>query len=295
MIVVTIVVVAGSGIAAAAHFLSGRQPLISITSNYKVGNTLAGASGTILHISGQQFSSNSAITFLLDGRPVAPGNPGTQSDANGNFRADVTITNAWSVGTHILTVRDANNNSPKNSVSVTIVQPGQANTPGPNGAPPDDASFKVIAHIQGSQSTETEIVTGHPDPLGGTVCQPEDNGQPSITTDFTYNTNIPYRETSTFSCAGSYKGGKLALTETAKSDVVVLSLPDGTTATCKLSSPQTDEQLSGSYTGNNTFSGTITYPAIPASDYPCISSNGFSFWHRYEQVNWTGQVTDLHS
>jgi hypothetical protein len=135
IVVATVVVVAAGGIAAAAHFLSRPQPLISISSNFKVGTTPAGANGTILHISGQQFSSNSAITFLLDGN-VAPGNPGTQSDSNGNFSADVTITGAWSVGTHTLTAMDASNASTTNSVSVTIVQPGQANTPGPTPTPP---------------------------------------------------------------------------------------------------------------------------------------------------------------
>jgi hypothetical protein len=263
-----------------------------------VGNALVGANGTILHISGQKFSSHSAITFLLDGH-VAPGNPGAQSDANGNVSADVTITDAWSLGTHTLTARDASNYSTKNGVSVTIVQPGQANTPGPNGAPPDDASFRVIAQIQGSQSTETEVVTGHPDPMGGTVCQPEDNGQPIVTTGFTSNTHTPYRETSTYSCAGSYKGGKLTLTETLTSNVFAFSLSDGTTTTCTLNSPQpqTDEQLSGSYTGNNTFSGTVTYPTIPDSDYSCNGdgSNTFYNFHQGGQsYNWTGQVTDLH-
>ena len=65
--------------------------------------------------------------------------------------------------------------------------------------------------------------------------------------------------------------------------------------TCTLNSPQpvTDEQVSGSYTGNNTFSGTITYPAIPDSDYSCNGS--YSFYYSDEQYNWTGQVTDLHS
>ena len=291
LIVVTIVVVvAAGGVAAAVYFLSRPQPLISVTSTYTVGNALVGASGTVLHISGQKFSSNSAITFLLDGH-AAPGNAGTRSDANGNFSSNVTVTDAWSVGTHILTARDASNYSTKNSVRVKIVQPGQANTPGPGGAPPDDASFKVIAQIQGTQSTETEIVTGHPDPMGGTVCQPEDNGQPSVITTFTYNDHVPYQDTSTYSCAGSYKGGKLTLTEMFASDVVVLSEPDGTTTTCTLNSPVIDEQLSGSYTGNNTFSGTITYPAIPESDYSCNSS--YTFFHQYEQVNWTGQVTDL--
>ena len=297
IVVTAAVVVAAGGIGAAAYFLSRPQPLISITSNYKVGNALAGANGTILHISGQKFSSNSAITFLLDGH-VAPGNPGTQSDANGNVSADVTITDAWSLGTHTLTARDASNYSTKNSVSVTIVQPGQANTPGPNGAPPDDASFRVIAHIQGSQSTETEVVTGHPDPMGGTVCQPEDNGQPIVTTGVTSTSQIPYRDTSTYSCAGNYKGGKLTLTETLTSNVFVFSQPDGTTATCTLNSPQPDGQVSGSYTGNNTFSGTFTYPAIPDSDYSCNGdgSNTFYNFHQGGQsYNWTGQVTDLHS
>ncbi len=141
LVVTTVVVVAAGGIAAAAYFLSRPQPLISITSKYTVGNAPAGANGTILHISGQKFSSNSAITFLLDGR-VAPGNQGTRSDANGTFSANVTITDAWSVGTHTLTARDASNYSTKNSVSVTIVQPGQANTPGPTPTPTPPAVFR---------------------------------------------------------------------------------------------------------------------------------------------------------
>jgi zinc-ribbon domain len=134
ILVVTAVVVVAGGIGAAAYFLARPQSSISITSNYKVGNAPAGASGTILHISGQKFSSNSAITFLLDGH-AAPGNSGTRSDSNGTFSADMTITDAWSVGIHTLTARDTSNDSTKNSVSVTIVQPGQANTPGPTPTP----------------------------------------------------------------------------------------------------------------------------------------------------------------
>ena len=134
--------------------------------------------------------------------------------------------------------------------------------------------------------------------MGGTVCQLEDNGQPIVTTGFTSNTHTPFRETSTYSCAGSYKGGKLTLTETFTSDVVVYSEPNGTIVTCTLNKPpQIGEQVSGSYTGNNTFSGTITYLAIPDSDYTCNGdgSNNFYNFHTYKQVNWTGQVTDLHS
>jgi len=289
-IIVAVVVIAS--VASRILLVRPLPPLISITSNYQVGNVLAGANGTTLHISGQKFSGNSAITILLDG-DVAPGDPGTRSDSNGNFSTDVTITDAWSLGTHTLTAKDASNDSTQNSVSVTIVQPGEANTPGPNGAPPDDASFKVIiAQMQGN-SPETEIVTGHPDPMGGTVCQTEDTGQP-IVTSFTYN-NTPGQRTSTYSCAGSYKGGKLMLKETITSEVFVHSEPDGTTATCTLNSPQPDEQLSGSYTGNNTFSGAVTYPGVPISDFSCQSSDGFSEWNPYDQENWIGQITDLQS
>jgi hypothetical protein len=210
IVAATAVVVAAGGIGAAAYVLSRPQPLISIMSNYRVGNMLAGASGTILHISGQKFSSNSAITFLLDGHG-APGNPGTRSDANGNFQADLMITNGWGVGTHTLTAKDASNYSTQKGVTVMIVPQGQANTPGPMGAPPDDASFRVNAQIKGQTTTgnqinaqETEVVTGHPDPIGGTVCQTEDNGQPNVSTGITTNSHTPYRETSTFSCSGSY-------------------------------------------------------------------------------------------
>jgi len=296
LVVTAVVVVAAGGIAAAVHILARPQPLISITSNYQVDHTPAGTNGTILHISGQKFSSNSAITFLLDGH-VAPGNAGTRSDSNGTFSANVTITDAWNVGTHTLTARDASNYSPKNSVRVTIVQQGQASTPGPDGAPPDDASFQVIAQIQGGQATETEIVTGHPDPRGGTVCQADDNGQPVVTTNVTTGAAaLPAQRTRTLSCAGNYKGGTLSFTETLLSDVRVFSLPDGTTTTCTLKSPQTDEQLSGSYTGNTTFSGTITYPTIPDSNYSCQGDGSYTFYNFYtgSQVNWTGQVTDLH-
>ncbi|HZS76791.1 MAG TPA: zinc-ribbon domain-containing protein [Ktedonobacteraceae bacterium] len=291
IVVVAAAVVAAGGVAAAMHFLA-HSPLISITSPYKVGDAPAGASGTTLQISGQQFASNSPITFLLDGH-AAPGNPGTHSDANGSFHANVPITDAWSIGTHTLTARDASNNSTQNSVSVVVVQQGQANTPGPDGAPPDDASFKVIAQIQGNQSPETEIVTGHPDPMGGTACNSEDTGKPIVITGSTYNHNVPYRQTATFSCTGNYKAGKITFTETLTSSVTVYSEPDGTTSTCTLNSPQVDEELSGSYTGNNTFSGTVTYPAIPASDFSCVPS-GFTAWFTYSQSPWTGQVTDLH-
>ena len=296
IVATTVVLVAAGAIGVAAHFLSHPQPLISLTSAYKVGNTPAGAPGTSLHLSGQQFSSNSAITFLLDGQ-VAPGNAGTRSDSNGNFSANVTITSAWRVGTHSLTARDTSNDSTKNGASVTIVPPGQANTPGPDGAPPDDATFTLNIAVQDRTTTvnqpftnnvEALHVTGHPDAAGGTVCLNGDDGR-QFSTSYAGNNGTPFTETYSFSCKGSYKSGKVSYSETLLTDVVTFN--DGSGVVCTLTAPQLNQQVTGSYSGNNTFSGTWTYGPVPTSDFNC--SNGGSFFYSSGNGPWTGTVSGL--
>jgi hypothetical protein len=298
IVAVTVVVVAAGGIGAAAYFLNRPQPVINATSNYKVGNTLAAANGTILHISGQKFSSNSAITFLLDGN-VAPGNPSAQSDSSGNFSADVPVTGAWSIGTHTLTARDAGNNSTKNSVSVTIVQPGTANTPGPNGAPPDDATFTLNLSAKGTYNqvnqpfTSDEIlhITGHPDPNGGTVCQNGDTGQQKSTSGVTLDTHIAFTETYSLSCQGSYKSGKVTYTETLLTDMITYT---ATGISCTMNSPHMNQQITGSYTGQNTFSGTLVYGSVPQRDFHCTNPNSY-FYYTGGHGTWTAAVSGLQS
>ncbi|MFL5586660.1 MAG: hypothetical protein ACJ8DI_03250 [Ktedonobacteraceae bacterium] len=116
----------------------------------------------------------------------------------------------------MLSARDASNAAPKNGIRVIIVQQGQANTPGLNGAPPDDASFMLKLSIQGVNALglqftnqATLIITGHPDPTGGSVCRSRDNGQPLVYTGATVDTKEAIKETYTLSCSGSYKGGKI--------------------------------------------------------------------------------------
>ena len=299
--VAAVVVIGGGGVGLAAYLANRTpplQPVISIATspgNYKVGNTLAGASGTSLHITGSKFSNNSTITFLLDGAP-APGSTGAKSDANGTFQTDVKITNGWSPGTHTLTAKDASNNSTQNSVTVMIVSPGQAHTPGPLGAPPDDASFHVNANITGQfgssapfTETQTVVITGHPDPMGGSVCESTDNGQPIMTQNSTFNTSTAFQETAVYSCTGTYKAGKFTYTQMLTSDTIKYYLVSPV-VTCTLTSPQPNMELSGSYTGNNTFSGTFSFPAISQNAYHC-DANGANFFHRAGQVTWTGSVT----
>src|SRR5256885_15000753 len=62
---VVVVILAGAG-AGLVYFLTRPQPVINVTSNYKVGVVPAGSTSTVFHVSGQKFSGNSAITFLLD-------------------------------------------------------------------------------------------------------------------------------------------------------------------------------------------------------------------------------------
>lgn len=292
LVATAVVVVAAGVIVAAAHFIAHPPPSISITSSFTVGATPAGAPGTILHVSGQNFSSDTAITFLLDGH-VAPGNAGTRSDSNGNFNTGITITSAWSSGTHTLTAKDTSNNSPQNGVSIAVVHPGQANTPGPDGAPPDDASFRLRVSLQSSDpyvgepfaSNPVLIITGHPDPRGGTVCSPDDDGQSFTHNGTTVNSGAPFTETDTASCTGTYKTGQISYTETDTS-VHILWQSNGVNINCVLNNPAVVLQLTGAYAGHNTFSGTINYPYVP---YSCDTQN-YSFYQEAVQGTWTGTI-----
>lgn len=282
VIVITTLVIAASGGTAVAYVLTRPQPIINVTSSYHVGGALAGSNGTTLQIQGQQFSNNSLITFLLDGN-TAPGAPQVISDQHGTVHANVPITSAWQVGKHLLTARDAGNYTTKASIPIEVVAPGQAHTPGPNGAPPDDASFRmtVSAQEQLSQSTqpfsfgEALQVTGHPDPTGGSVCATTDNGQPQ-----THNDSFPDGTTATvtetFSCSGTYKSGKLSYSETLSSSDITGKQPDGTPFTCHLTTPGVFQQLSGSYTASGSFSGTLTTSPFPQSAFSCTASEFFS-------------------
>lgn len=293
--VVVVVIVAGTGIGLAAyHFATLPKPVISAASQYHAGGVLAGASDTTLRVDGQKFSANSPITFLLDGKPLALKQVVT-SDASGTFQAKLTVMPSWPPGAHTLTARDGNNYTTQKGIQIEIVPQGAANTPGPLGAPPDDASFQIAIALQYTTNGQsytgqsTGIVTGHPDPAGGSVCEAYADGKPHVYIEKTLNTGLGYRDTSTYSCNGTYKSGKIALTEMLLADKIEFA-PYGSAGVCTLASPQVDEQLSGSYTGNNTFSGTLTYPGIPRSLYSCTLN--WYFFRYSGQGTWTGQITN---
>jgi len=290
LIVLSIVLVLGAGSCGiAAYLLTRPQPVMTVTSIYRVGSTLAGSTGSVLHVSAHSFSGSSAITFLLDILPVAS-TQHVSSDADGNVRADLTITTAWAVGNHILTAKDANGYTTKVGMLVVIVPQGQAHTPGPNGAPPDDLSFTLNASMQAQDAgtgkqlgstTETLIITGKPDPSGGSVCQSLDDGQPHSYIGNAGN-GITYRETFIWSCSGTYKGGKLSYTETATTDKVDFS--NG--ISCVAHTHYVSEHLEGTFTSQNTISGTLSSDSITAD---CNRGIGTQLTNA-SKGSWTAQL-----
>jgi hypothetical protein len=251
--VIIVLIVAGAG--TAIYFATRPQPVISVTSTYHTGATSAGASGTTLKLTGSKFSGNSAITFLLDGTPT-PGNSPVQSNSDGAVTATLNITDAWSTGNHTITARDASGYLTKVGVPIAIVTPGQAHTPGPNGAPSDDASGTIVAMIQASGQSGTLNLSVKGSANGGTVCGDEDDGQPHVHTGTTQG--LSYIETRVFSCSGTYKGGRLSYTETATSDKLVFD--NG--ATCTASTPFVNAHLEGTFTSATAINGSFSQDAI---------------------------------
>ncbi len=295
IVIVVAVVVLGSGSIGAAlalHVFGPPHPVMNVTSSYKVYGRLVGASSTMLHVSGQDFATNSAITFLLDNKPIKVG-PKVQSDGNGNIDIDLPITVAWSIGQHTVKARDANNDVTNSGTVVTIVKPGQEGTPGPNGAPTDSASFTIQLTVQAHLETSntvihypyTLVVTGHPDPQGGTVCSPGDTGKASSDT-YTDDDSIVYNRTFTYTCTGTYTGGTVSYTETLTTETVTSSDGDS----CTLNSPQPNLQISGSYTSQHVFSGKATFATTPDSAYTC-SQVGGTYHESGNDGTWTGAVT----
>ncbi len=291
LLVATAVVVGGG--AATVYAVTRPNPVIQVTSKYHVADKAAGSAGTTLHITGQKFSSSSAITLLLDNTQSLPGGqPAIQSDSDGGFQVNVNITKAWVVGTHTLYAKDAKDYATKTGVTIVVVAPGAAHTPGANGAPPDDASFTVNIALQGAAFwyfPDTLKVVGQPDPAGGTVCQDRDHGGtssqdgPVIDENTGQPNGVTYHETITFSCTGSYKGGKLTYVETAVSDTFTLS--NG--VICQGNVPRTVQSLDGTFTNATEISGTWKADALALS----CTQNYVLHGPGAKEANWTATAT----
>lgn len=261
LIVLAVIVALGaSGGGVLLYILTRPQPVITVTSNYKVGTIPAGSTSTTFHVTGLKFSGSEAITFLLDG-VSAPGNQAAHSDKDGNVTTDLTVNENWAEGNHTITAKDADGYTTKIGSKITIVPQGEADTPGPNGAPPDDTIGIVVATIktnspnnQDNQNyTQNLRVTGRSDPQGGSVCGSGDDNRPFT---YKYTTKDGFAATAvlTQACSGTYKTGRLTYTETVTSAKYTFT-KNGITFTCPATTPFVNLHLEGTFTNATTISG----------------------------------------
>ena len=276
-----LIVLAAAGGSIFAYVVTRPQPFISANSQYQVDMTPAGSTSTEFRVTGHKFSSNSSITFLL-GDSVAPGNAAAQSDNDGNVTTTLTVTKDWPLGDHTLKARDANGYTTKDGAALKIVAQGQAHTPGPDGAPPDDQSFTVNATYLIQQANQIELnVSGHPDPNGGSVCTS------TFGTDGVQNTthgkdNIgTYTDTYTMTCSGTYKGGKLSLTETLSNETYTYT--NG--VVCTEPAPFVYRHFEGTFSNATNISGSYK---SDSETYNC--TQGDSLVYNALQGTWTGLI-----
>lgn len=276
IVLIVILVLAGGGGGTALYFATRPQPVISVTSKYSVGSTPAGATSTTFTVTGQDFSGNSTITFLLDNAPI-PGGQTAQSDSNGKVNATFTVTDAWTVGNHTITAKDAGGYTTKVGQAITIVTPGQANTPGPNGSPTDSASMTINGSVTAGNSSGTITLTVN----GGKVCRDLDDGQPHVRTGT--SSGVGYSETTVHTCSGTYKGGKLSYIETATSDKIVFD--NGLICTARV--PYVSAHLEGSFTSATSINGSYSEDTIVVNCNMGVGSQSFTA----NTGTWTGTAS----
>nr|BBH85874.1 hypothetical protein KTC_06250 [Thermosporothrix sp. COM3] len=278
LIIAGVIILGSIGAAVVYYFLSQPKPTLSVTSKYHIGSTPAGASSTTLHVTGQYFAANAPITFLLDNRPLQTA--GVRSDENGNIATNLTISESWKPGKHTLTARDTANSTDE-GVTIQIVPPGEANTPGPYGSPSNTSAFQLQIQQQYTEdggTTRAFQLTFH---FSGQPQQPNvANGHPCGTgksyivtlSGSTKNTGADYQEQRTLSCELTYKSGELTYKEMVIKSTLKYTTENGTNGTCTIASPRPFVTLEGAFTGPGAVSGTIQVKRLDFTCDPAITS-----------------------
>ncbi|WP_052890735.1 hypothetical protein [Thermogemmatispora carboxidivorans] len=240
------------------------QPTISVESRYSVGNVPAAASGTQLYVSGQHFSPSAMVEFALDGQVMTGRSFQGQSSSQGELACYLNVNSLWPLGTHQLTAIDTSTSKKTAAVAIDIVQQGQAHTPGPHGAPPDDTSFQLNVLIRGKDSDGQAIsyamqlaVTGQPDPAGGTVCTSDDD-QLVHTYDGSVQ-GVPYHQRWIARCSGTYRQGHIRYMRLMVEDSYVFT-KGNTKITCTAPSSFEAMTLVGDFSSSQLASGNYSAP-----------------------------------
>lgn len=262
--ILLVLLIGGSATSYYIYLITRPKPVISIDSVYKVNALPTGSTNVGLTFKGSDFTKSSPITLLMDGYPL-PGQPQIISDKDGKAEAVLTVKEEWVTGKHTLTAKDGDGYTTAKGVAINIVKQGEAGTPGPGGAPADNESFTISG--QTNKNTDLNItVTGQPDPQGGLACFEGDDGH-VFTNTGKLDDGTPYTTKYATTCSGTYKSGKLEVTETMKQEETTF-VTQGVTFTCKTKTPYESLKVEGTYGSNQRFSGTYTFPATTATCTP---------------------------
>lgn len=282
LLLIICLILTGGGSSAVYYFSTRPQPVIVVTSKYRVGSTSAGSTSTTFQVKGQDFTHSSAITFLLDGK-WAPGSQTVHSDSHGNVTALLTVTNGWLVGDHTLAARDASGYLTQKLWKIKIVVQGQASTPGPNGAPTDTATgtitVNIPAHKSISPTTYKLSVTRRSN--RETICRyaKEDLGfLPDgriYTLTGTTSKGTFYTDTLAATCSGTYINGMLRYTETVTNEEIEYADAGFFTSdtVCTALSPYVNISLEGTFIGSTAIKGRYSY-GTSQPVYHCTNDDG---------------------
>jgi hypothetical protein len=263
IVVAILVVLAAAGGGVGYYLLTRPKPTINVTSQYTDNGTPVGADGTVLHVSGQKFSANSSITFLLDGQ-TAPGSAVVQSDSDGNVKTDLKVSSDWSVDKHTLTAKDAKDYVTQTGVSIEIVKPGFSKTPGPNGAPTNSSpafTLNVAITLSDGFKFTRKLAFTPKDDTGGTICEARDDGA-QHSTNGTFNQDTQYTELATYQCKGTYASGHINYQEVATQSE--FDFDNG--VQCHATTPYNEEVYVGDFSDPTTASGTFSADSISLPD-----------------------------
>jgi hypothetical protein len=270
IILIVVLVLVGGGGGTAAYLLTRPKPVITVTSQFKSGSTYAGSTTTTFQVTGQKFSSNSAITFLLDDKDLS-GTAAVTSDDNGAISAKLTVPADWNVGNHVLKARDASGYETQAGATIAICAQGDCGTPGPNGAPSNTApSFILSADVQRQDATDGSALNPFVDKLtinNGQVCDDRfDDGQPHSDSGTTSD-GTGYTETIILKCTGTYQAGKLSYTETASS----YQIKYNNGVTCTSTASFVNQKLDGTFSSATAASGNYS---SDGTSLVCTAKNG---------------------
>lgn len=262
--IILVLLIGGSATSYYIYLITRPKPVISIDSVYKVNALPTGSTNVGLTFKGSDFTKSSPITILMDGYPL-PGQPQIISDKDGKAEAVLTVKEEWVTGKHTLTAKDGDGYTTAKGIAINIVKQGEAGTPGPGGAPADNESFTISG--QTNKNTDLNItVTGQPDPQGGVACFEGADGH-VVTNTGKLDDGTPYTTKYATTCSGTYKSGKLEVTETMKQEETTF-VTQGVTFTCKTKTPYESLKVEGTYGPNQRFSGTYNFPATTATCTP---------------------------